>query len=353
MDVAAVPPRRLAELSRYGVDGKASLLRRHGDHRRLATLMATAVYLTTRVVDDALDLLEALVGTKLLARSERETAREKLKTLPWVERAGAKLAAAFIVVFEETAEQVDTATGEISPPAVATVAGMWERIELVVPRRELEAALAAMFELAPPLDSDACEAWRRQLVGRFGMVRPFLKVLVDVVDFGATPQGANLLAALKSLPGLLRRRKVAPGEIDAGLLAGSWKRLVLASSNAEPGCVDVKAYALCVLEGLHRMLRRREVFAVNSSKWGDPRAKLLYGEAWERVRPVVLNALVLFTTRCMNAALDQLRANGHEVREEDVARVSPFVRHHINMLGRYSFALPEIPGGLRPLRDPG
>ncbi|WP_456340507.1 hypothetical protein [Streptomyces europaeiscabiei] len=30
LDVSGIPPRRLAELSRY-VDGKASLLRRHGD----------------------------------------------------------------------------------------------------------------------------------------------------------------------------------------------------------------------------------------------------------------------------------------------------------------------------------
>ncbi|MEE1767051.1 DUF4158 domain-containing protein [Streptomyces sp. JV185] len=41
LDVSGIPPRRLAELSRYGVDGKASLLRRHGDSRRLATLLAT------------------------------------------------------------------------------------------------------------------------------------------------------------------------------------------------------------------------------------------------------------------------------------------------------------------------
>ncbi|MET9887412.1 hypothetical protein ABZZ20_30600 [Streptomyces sp. NPDC006430] len=35
-----------------------------------------------------------------------------------------------------------------------------------------------------------------------------------------------------------------------------------------------------------------------------------------------------------------------------MARLSRFVRHHIDMLGRYSFQLPELPGGLRPLRDP-
>ncbi|WP_176709884.1 Tn3 family transposase [Streptomyces sp. Wb2n-11] len=46
-----------------------------------------------------------------------------------------------------------------------------------------------------------------------------------------------------------------------------------------------------------------------------------------------------------------MRTDGHEVRDEDVACLSPFVRHHINMLGGYSFQLPDLPGGLRPLRD--
>ncbi len=105
VDVSGIPPRRLAELSRYGVDGKASLLRRHSDARRLATLLATTVYLTSRAVDDALDLLEVLIATKLLARAERESAKEKLKTLPRVERASAKLATAFQVVFDTTSER--------------------------------------------------------------------------------------------------------------------------------------------------------------------------------------------------------------------------------------------------------
>ena len=66
---------------------------------------------------------------------------------------------------------------------------------------------------------------------------------------------------------------------------------------------------------------------------------------------LVLNALVLFNTRYTDAAVTQLRSDGFEVRDEDLARLSPFVRHHINVLGRYSFQLPDLPGGLRPLRD--
>ncbi len=56
----------------------------------------------------------------------------------------------------------------------------------------------------------------------------------------------------------------------------------------------------------------------------------------------------------MEAAVDQLRAEGREVRAEDVARLSPLAYKHINFQGRYSFALSEAvaQGGLRPLRDP-
>nr|WP_237751120.1 transposase [Streptomyces collinus] len=58
----------------------------------------------------------------------------------------------------------------------------------------------------------------------------------------------------------------------------------------------------------------------------------------------------MLNTRYLDAALDRLCADRFDVREQDAARLSPFVRHHVNMLGRYSFLLPEMPGGLRPLR---
>lgn len=39
---------------------------------------------------------------------------------------------------------------------------------------------------------------------------------------------------------------------------------MLSAPYLEPGTVDWKAYAFCVLEQVHLMLRRREVFAKNS-----------------------------------------------------------------------------------------
>lgn len=61
---------------------------------------------------------------------------------------------------------------------------------------------------------------------------------------------------------------------------------------------------------------------------------------------------MLFNTGYRDAAVTQLREDGFNVRDEDVALLSPFVRHHIDMFGRYSFQLPNPPGDLRPLREP-
>lgn len=49
----------------------------------------------------------------------------------------------------------------------------------------------------------------------------------------------------------------------------------------------------------------------------------------------------------MDRALDQLKA------EEDLARLSPFVRQHINVIGTSSFAQPDLgPADVRQLRNP-
>ena len=56
---------------------------------------------------------------------------------------------------------------------------------------------------------------------------------------------------------------------------------------------------------------------------------------------LVLNAVILWNTRYLDAALTELRGRGRgrgaSVAEEDVRRLSPLVSEHINMLGRYTF----------------
>lgn len=69
---------------------------------------------------------------------------------------------------------------------------------------------------------------------------------------------------------------------------------------------------------------------------------------------LVVNTIVLWNTRYMDAALRHLREIGEEVLPQDVERLSPLGFDHINLVGRYHFGLPDgvRHGALRPFRDP-
>lgn len=66
---------------------------------------------------------------------------------------------------------------------------------------------------------------------------------------------------------------------------------------------------------------------------------------------LVVNMIVLWNTIYIDAIIKELRKEGKSIRNEDVARLSPLVHDHINMLGRYSFDIPDsvINGELRRL----
>ena len=59
------------------------------------------------------------------------------------------------------------------------------------------------------------------------------------------------------------------------------------------GTVAKAAYVFCVLEQFHQRLKRRDIFAGVSARWGDPRAQLLDGQAWANAKGPALNALRL------------------------------------------------------------
>lgn len=103
-------------------------------------------------------------------------------------------------------------------------------------------------------------------------------------------------------------------------------------------------------EARHRLLR-----AVCHGKRGEIREPHRQGQEEQLgVLGFVLNAIVLWNTIYISAAVERLRAEGVGVDAQDVARLSPLTHKHINFLGRYAFSLPEpvANGQLRPLRSP-
>jgi len=328
-----VPQQRLDELAKYGMRADASTLRRHLPGRRVATLLATVRHLEGKSVDDALELLDLLMVTELLNKARSASDKDKVRTHPRLATASARLAAAVEVLFaaEGWGEQV-------------RIGQVWEAIEEVVSREQVRAALMVVSETAPPVDTDEGDDWRTELVKRFPTVSGFLKVLTQVITFGANAEGAPVLAAMTGVADVLahRSRLAAPligGHlIDVPVVSGPWKRLVFGHPAYEGGAVNRHAYALCVLERFWRCLKRREIFAETSTKWRNPQAALLDGERWQAIRTDTLTALGLpespdaLLAEHARALDDTLREVGGRLTANTDARVDEDGRIHLTGL---------------------
>ncbi|GHF98828.1 MULTISPECIES: hypothetical protein [Amycolatopsis] len=154
-----------------------------------------------------------------------------------------------------------------------------------------------MNKLVPEDDGSADIALRKALAGRYNTVRPFLRLLGESPALAAAQGGKRVLAAVRKLPSLARRktgrRPLSSAEVDAELVPRAWRPVVFANPALPAGAVDRDAYVVCVLEQLHRALVRRDVYAAPSNRWSDPRARLLDGAGWEAVREDVLAGLSL------------------------------------------------------------
>ena len=140
----------------------------------------------------------------------------------------------------------------------------------------------------------------------------------------------------------------------------------LAQAVAELGRIDKTLHSLSYIDDEAR--RRRILTQLNRGESRHALARALFhgkrGELRQRYREgqedqlgalgLVVNIIALWNTIYMDAALQQLQKEGVPTPAEDVARLSPLLFDHINLLGRYAFSVPEAVkrGHLRPLRRP-
>jgi TnpA family transposase len=127
----------------------------------------------------------------------------------------------------------------------------------------------------------------------------------------------------------------------------------LAQAVAELGRIDKTLHILTTMADESK--RRRTLHQLNRGEERHKLARVVFhgkrGELRQHYREgqedqvgalgLVVNIIVLWNTLYIDAALEQLRREGYPVEPTDVARLSPLCFEHLNLLGRYAFALPE------------
>jgi Tn3 transposase DDE domain len=104
-------------------------------------------------------------------------------------------------------------------------------------------------------------------------------------------------------------------------------------------------------EALHDL--RAFLVVANKGQLRHPRGEVLAHQA--SYLNLVTNAVIVWNTVYMAAAVEQLKQEGYPVYETDLAHIWPTRYAHLNVYGKYHINVEEVRGrkGLRPLRQPG
>lgn len=167
----------MATLARYAPGWKAPLLERASEPKRRAMPAAVMRHLEAKAIDEALDLFQVLMATRSLSTARRKTEKERLSTLPQLEKASRTLARAAKMLFEEHGADLD-------------VAALGAAVEEVAPRAAVKSAAATVVTLVPEDENSADVAMRAALTPRYATVRPFLALLGEskALDGASAPR---------------------------------------------------------------------------------------------------------------------------------------------------------------------
>jgi TnpA family transposase len=240
---------------------------------------------------------------------------------------------------------------ELQPTRIMTDAGAYSDIVFGLFR-----LLGLRF--SPRLaDMGSARFWRIDTLADYGKLNVLAKhrINIDLIP----PEWDDILRLLASLK--LGR---VPAEGIMRTLQIADKPTSLAKAIAEIGRIDKTIHMLNYLHD--DSFRRQTLVQLNLGEGRHSLGRAVFhgkrGELHQRYRAgqedqlgalgLVLNIITLWNTIYMDAAITQLRQEGVTVLDEDVARLSAYGYGHINMLGRYSFAMPDEVkrGELRPLR---
>jgi Tn3 transposase DDE domain/Domain of unknown function (DUF4158) len=259
-----VPAARIKALAQYAVTTKAQNIANLTEQHRTATLVSFARQLAVTAQDDAHNVLDMLIRD-LLARSVTSGKKTRLRTLRDLDAAALSLA--------EISEQL--LTPEWTDEQVRTF--------LTEKQAKITEAVTTIHELARPADDN----YYQEIVARYPAVRRFFPALLRTIEFASNEAGKPVLKALTFLRDQDAHKHPDFSEAPVEVIPAGWERLV--APKDQP--IDRRYYTLCVLERLHEALRRHDVFVEESTRWGDPRAKLLSGEHWKRVRLTICQSL--------------------------------------------------------------
>lgn len=265
--VSHIPQSRLTSIARFAATASVWEITRLSPDRRLAILVAFIHCLEAKAHDDALDLLDLLLQN-LFNRAMIEDKKKRLRSIKDLDRVATTLSKACQILLEVKVTDSD----------------LQSKVFAKVSRETLEQATKTVNDLVRPPD----DVYFLELNARYSSVRRFLPTLLKQIHFESNLAGKPVVDAfnwVRDNEDYAKNIQNAPREI----IRKAWQRYVVGDDEK----LDHRAYIFCVLNELHKALKRRDIFVSPSWRYSDPRSGLISGVEWESTRPVICRTLGL------------------------------------------------------------
>lgn len=245
-----------------------------GATRRVATLAAYTHVLAGSARDDVIDIFDVVFGDMQRAATHRGEKRRASQLRDY-----------------------DTAVAAVHARMRSVLDGLDDEPSLTVVLDDLRTHRAGIEEhmgtvatlMRPPGDP-----FHERLVAAFPQIQRFLPRLFDALEFDGIDSARPVLNAVHALGEWLDKKPRTThrpaDEVPLNVLTTSWRPHV---HDRATDTVDRAGYACCVLDQLRTRLRRRDVYAPGSTRWGDPRAELLTEDTWGAGRDTYYEDLAL------------------------------------------------------------
>jgi hypothetical protein len=172
------------------------------------------------------------------------------------------------------------------------------------PEERLLEAMSLVTEITSPAEDVEAEIWSNAIT----VIGRFIVKLLSTIEFDCISSAQPLIEAMNFLVKTSGQVRESWGVIPTEFVPRKWRKIVLnTQTSSEPKSKQERTreqadqlnrpmYAVCIAHQLQQALKRREVFVARSHKYGDPRTRLLQGEAWETKRSDICRSLGLSKT---------------------------------------------------------
>ncbi len=260
ININAIHPTRLIQLSRMGARYEPYSLRRFKEDKRYAILVAYLLNLSQDLIDLAIEIHDRQI--MILQSKGRKTQEE-------MQKQNGKSVNEKVIHFADIGSALIKAKEEGLDPFTV--------IEKVMPWDDIVASIEEAKKLARPMDYDYLDL----LETKFTYLRKYTPTLLNALEFRSAKSSEPLLKALDVIReiNISGKRKVPEGA-PLDFVPNRWQKHVF----DEDGNINRHYYEMAALSELRNQIRSGDVFVVGSRQHKDFDEYLVSKEEWDTRR---------------------------------------------------------------------